>query len=152
MRRERPTRHDDEDEPHVSLRDRMTRLEAELVEAREVLERVAPGEPRLLAPATVAEAFAMADAALAAKARENVRVHTTISPTRHDTRWRDEHAPTAAALARAEGRDDATQLVRFFRKRTKSSVPFQTFSTPPPFPYSRLPEQRIALTSVRVTL
>ena len=41
----------------MSLRDRMTRLDGELVEAREVLERVAPGEPRVQAPATVAEAL-----------------------------------------------------------------------------------------------
>ena len=61
MRRERTPRDDDEDEPDVSLRDRMTRLDGELVEAREVLERVAPGEPRVQAPATVAEAFAQAD-------------------------------------------------------------------------------------------
>ena len=65
MRRERTPRDDDEDEPDVSLRDRMTRLDGELVEAREVLERVAPGEPRVQAPATVAQA---------AKAKENVRL------------------------------------------------------------------------------
>ena len=74
MRRERTPRDDDEDEPDVSLRERMTRLDGELVEAREVLERVAPGEPRVQAPATVAEAFALADAAQAAKAKENVRL------------------------------------------------------------------------------
>ena len=34
MRRERTPRDDDEDEPDVSLRDRMTRLDGELVEAR----------------------------------------------------------------------------------------------------------------------
>lgn len=68
----------------MSLRDRMTRLDKELVEAREVLERVAPGEPRVQAPATVAEAFALADAALAAKAKENVRLpeYIATNPTR----------------------------------------------------------------------
>ena len=50
MRRERTPRDDDEDEPDVSLRDRMTRLDGELVEAREVLERVAPGELRMVDP------------------------------------------------------------------------------------------------------
>ena len=80
MRRERTPRDDDEDEPDVSLRERMTRLDGELVEAREVLERVAPGEPRVQAPATVAEAFALADAAQAAKAKEEVVAPRTMRP------------------------------------------------------------------------
>ena len=71
---------DAEAEPDVPLRERMERLQDELLDARELLERVAPGAPRVHAPVTVTEAFEMMDAAQAAKAKENVRPST---PARH---------------------------------------------------------------------
>ena len=75
-----PPRDDAEAEPDVPLRERMERLQDELLDARELLERVAPGAPRVHAPVTVTEAFEMMDAAQAAKAKENVRPST---PARH---------------------------------------------------------------------
>ena len=101
MRRERTPRDDDEDEPDVPLRERMTRLDGELVEAREVLERVAPGEPRVQAPATVAEAFALADAAQAAKAKENVRHPPVTRRTHVDDARRTPRAAGARAASPA---------------------------------------------------
>ena len=80
-----PPRDDAEAEPDVPLRERMERLQDELLGARELLERVAPGGPRVHAPVTVTEAFEMMDAAQAAKAKENVRPPI---PARHLEPWR----------------------------------------------------------------
>ena len=103
----------------MSLRDRMTRLDGELVEAREVLERVAPGEPRVQAPATVAEAFALADAAQAAKAKENVRLRLFRDKTHVDDARRTPRAP-ARARRRPRARRARPRTIDPFTKKPRS--------------------------------
>ena len=69
-----PPRGDGVDEPEMPLSDRMAKFQEELRGARGLLDKVTPGYPKLMAPVTIAEAFDLADAAQAAKAKENVSV------------------------------------------------------------------------------
>lgn len=80
---ETPPRGDDVDEPEeeVPLSDRMAKFQEELRAARGLLDKVTPGYPKLISPVSIAEAFHLADAAQAAKAKENVSARVIASHT-----------------------------------------------------------------------
>ena len=68
-----PPRGEDVDEPDMPLSDRMAKFQDELRGTR-LLDKVTPGYPKLIAPNTIAQAFDLANAAKADKAKENVSV------------------------------------------------------------------------------
>ena len=94
-------------EPDVPLRDRMDRLQSELVLARHLRETLSEGQPKALMASTLGEAFGnLAEAAVVAKAKENVSVHARArSRTRSAqlsaaTVWRPAHSRGICVVAR----------------------------------------------------
>ena len=65
-----PARDSDSEMEEMPLRERMATFDEELAEHRGLVERLAPGPPKVIAPLTVAEAFDLLDAA---KAKDQVR-------------------------------------------------------------------------------
>ena len=72
-----------DEEPEMPLRDRMAQLQEELADAQSLLDKVASGHPKLSLPVTIAEAFDLADAAQAAKAKENVSLCGCLWASHH---------------------------------------------------------------------
>ena len=69
-----PARDSDSEMEEMPLRERMAKFDEELAEHRGLVERLAPGPPKVIAPLTVAEAFDLLDAAKAKDAAEAMKI------------------------------------------------------------------------------
>ena len=72
-----PARDSDSEMEEMPLRERMATFDEELAEHRGLVERLAPGPPKVIAPLTVADAFDLLDAA---KAKDQVSSPTELIP------------------------------------------------------------------------
>ena len=116
-----PARDSDSEMEEMPLRERMAKFDEELAEHRGLVERLAPGPPKVIAPLTVAEAFDLLDAA---KAKDQVRHPPTPDPdprptseargSRDVTKIRNSTARTLRGEAARDARDarnPATALI-----------------------------------------
>ena len=116
-----PARDSDSEMEEMPLRERMATFDEELAEHRGLVERLAPGPPKVIAPLTVAEAFDLLDAA---KAKDQVRHPPTPDPdprptseargSRDVTKIRNSTARTLRGEAARDARDarnPATALI-----------------------------------------
>ena len=72
-----PTHDSDSEMEEMPLRERMAKFDEELEDHAGLLERLAPGPPKVIAPLTVADAFDLLDAA---KAKDQVSSPTELIP------------------------------------------------------------------------
>ncbi len=126
-----PARDSDSEMEEMPLRERMATFDEELAEYRGLVERLAPGPPKVIAPLTVAEAFDLLDAA---KAKDQVRHPPTPDPDPRPTSGargsRDEDSEQHHTL-----RGEAARDARDARNPATALIPSRTdvhFSIPLP--------------------
>ena len=111
-----PARDSDSEMEEMPLRERMAKFDEELAEHRGLVERLAPGPPKVIAPLTVAEAFDLLDAA---KAKDQVRHPPTPDPDPRPT-------------SEARGTRNATKIRNSTaRSGEKARATLATRATPP---------------------
>ena len=111
-----PARDSDSEMEEMPLRERMATFDEELAEHRGLIERLAPGPPKVIAPLTVAEAFDLLDAA---KAKDQVRHPPTPDPDPRST-------------SQARGTRNATKIRNgTARSGEKPRATLATRATPP---------------------
>lgn len=135
-----PARDSDSEMEEMPLRERMATFDEELAEHRGLIERLAPGPPKVIAPLTVAEAFDLLDAA---KAKDQVRHPPTPDPdprptseargSRDATKIRNSTARTLRGEAARDARDARNPATALIPCRTDVyfSIPLPVISLQP---------------------